>query len=288
MEKAFNLDPSDARVFLEMTQLKTKNGLSPQDKLELYENHQHLLKERDDVYTDYVTLLNSLGQYENALEAIGSYQFRAWEGAEGKVPAQYKLALNELSLRALEENDVKRAQELIEKAFIYPSNLNEGKLEGTKDNHLYFTSGLIYKALKDEEKAIECFKLATLGHDEPAGMMYYYDQPADMILYQALAYEQLNELGEANKRFYRLIDYGERHVYDEVKYDYFAVSIPDFQIFEEDLNVRNKAHCYYLMGLGHLGLKNYEESIKFFDKALVVDPNHQNCLLYKEKALQAN
>lgn len=288
MEKAFNLDQSDARVFLEMTQLMTKNGMTQTDKLALYEAHEQILKERDDVYTDYVTLLNSLGQYERALDAIGSYQFRAWEGAEGKIPAQYKLALKELSLKALEKNEVEKAKELIERAFIYPSNLNEGKLEGTKDNHLYFTSGLIYKALKDEAKAIECFNLATLGHDEPAGMMYYYDQPADMILYQALAYEQLNELGEANKRFYRLIDYGERHVYDEVKYDYFAVSIPDFQIFEEDLDAKNKAHCYYLMGLGHLGLKNYEESVKFFDKALVYDPNHQNCLLYKEKALQAN
>ena len=52
--------------------------------------------------------------------------------------------------------------------------------------------------------------------------MYYNDQPADMILYQGLAFEKLGKTREAKSRFYRLIDYGEQHLNDEGKIEYFA------------------------------------------------------------------
>ena len=137
------------------------------------------------------------------------------------------------------------------------------------------------EALGDEEEAAACFERATIGTDEPAGMMYYNDQPADMILYQGLAKRKLGRSAEAKARFYRLIDYGEQHVGDDVKIEYFAVSLPDFLIFEDDLNVRNQAHCYYLIGLGYLGLDRREEAVKYFDRALSFDPNHQNALRYR-------
>jgi hypothetical protein len=35
--------------------------------------------------------------------------------------------------------------------------------------------------------------------------------------------------------------------------DYFAVSLPDMQLLEDDLSLRNRAHCHYLIGLGNLG-----------------------------------
>ena len=46
-----------------------------------------------------------------------------------------------------------------------------------------------------------CFETATIGTDEPAGAMYYNDQPADMILYQGLAFEKLGKTREAKSRF---------------------------------------------------------------------------------------
>lgn len=114
--------------------------------------------------------------------------------------------------------------------------------------------------------------------------MYYYDQPADMILYKGFAKQKLGKQKEAYACFYKLLDYGEQHLYDEVKHDFFAVSLPDFLIFEDDMDKKNKAHCYYLMGLANLGLGNYEISEEQFDKALEYDFNHQNCRIYKEMA----
>lgn len=134
--------------------------------------------------------------------------------------------------------------------------------------------------MEKAEEAKECLKKAELGADEPAGAMYYYDQPADMILYKGLAQLELGKKKAAYGCFNKLLDYGERHLYDEMKNDYFAVSLPDFLIFEDDMNRKNKAHCHYLMGLSNIGFGNREEAKKQFRKVLEYDFNHQNCRIY--------
>ena len=105
-----------------------------------------------------------------------------------------------------------------------------------------------------------------------------------MILYQALAFQKLGNNREANARFYKLLDYGEEHIRDQVKIDYFAVSLPDFLIFDENLTLKNEAHCYYLMGLAHLGLGQKDKAAEDFDEVLKRDCSHQNGIIYKKMA----
>ena len=51
-----------------------------------------------------------------------------------------------------------------------------------------------------------------------------------------------------------LLDYGTQHRDDEVVMDYFAVSLPDLAIWDEDLKQRNVAHCDQMISLGREGL----------------------------------
>lgn len=280
LERAFKLDDSDARIFLELDQLYKKLNFTPGQRLENYKKYLHLVESRDDLYTEYVTILNLDGQYQKAYDEIMRHNFQTWEGAEGKITTQFKIALTEMAKDSIYRKNYKEAKKLLEKALSYPENLGEGRLEGTKDNNLYYLLGIIYEAIGDGNKAEEYYQKATLGAMEPAGMMYYYDQPADMILYQGLAKEKLKEQKAANARFYKLIDYGEQHIYDIFKMDYFAVSMPDFAIFNEDMDARNKAHCYYLIGLGKLGLKDKKAAAENFAKALEIEPTHQNAMIY--------
>ena len=178
-----------------------------------------------------------------------------------------------MAKKALEEKRFAEAEKLLRDALVYPENLGEGKLEGTKDNHIYYYLGLALEAQGRKDEAAECFKKATSGTDEPAGAMYYNDQPADMILYQGLAFLKLGRVKEARSRFYRLIDYGEQHLEDKVKIEYFAVSLPEFLIFDEDYTARNRAHCYYLMALGNIGLGDREKADEFMKKAVEINPN---------------
>ncbi len=284
LEKAFGLDRTDARVFLELDQLYQKLQISLEERLKNYQENIGLIEKRDDLYTEYVTLLNSLGMYDEAYERISSHSFQTWEGAEGKITAQFKVCLIEKAKALLTTGDGSGARELLEKALSYPENLGEGRLEGTKDNHVYYNLGLAYELLGDKDKANECYEKATLGAMEVAGMMYYYDQPADMILYQGLAKEKLSDQTGANARFYRLLDYGEKHLRDTFKMDYFAVSMPDMSVFDADMTRKNEVHCYYLIGLAHLGLGKKAEAERFLKKVIEMDNAHQNAYIYLKMA----
>lgn len=280
LETAFALDLSDVRIFLELDQLHKKLGWSFEERLADYEAHPELLEGRDDLYIEYITLVNLTGNHKKAYDCIMGHKFHPWEGGEGKITTQYTLALLFLARKALGDKAYEKAEEILRRAFIYPENLGEGKLEGTGDNHLYYHLGLALEGQGRDQEAGECFERATLGTDEPAGTMYYNDQPADMILYQGLAYLKLGRVREARARFYRLIDYGERHLADQVKIQYFAVSLPEFLIFDEDYTMRSRAHCYYLMALGNLGLGEKEEACGFLKEAVKIEPSHMMCRVY--------
>ncbi len=281
MEKAFALNTGDARIFLELDQLYKKLGMSFEKRLENYEKHQELACSRDDLYVEYVTLVNLCGDYQRAYDCIRGRRFHPWEGGEGRVTTQYTLTLLQLARQAFAGKQYGKARELLEKALVYPENLGEGKLEGTKDNHIYYYLGLALEGEGRAEEAVACYRRAVDGTDEPAGAMFYNDQPADMILYQGLACLKLGETGKAKSRFYRLIDYGERHLRDEGKISYFAVSLPDFLIFDEDYTAGNRAHCYYLMALGNIGLGRREKAAEYLRKAAEEEPSHMMCRIYE-------
>ena len=105
--------------------------------------------------------------------------------------------------------------------------------------------------------------------------MFYNDAKPDSIFYQGCSLLKRNQMQEAKALFERLYQYGKDHYHDEVKIDYFAVSLPNFLIFEENLQLRNKVHCDYLMGLGLIGINQFEEANQHLKQALQKDNNHQ-------------
>ena len=89
--------------------------------------------------------------------------------------------------------------------------------------------------------------------------------------------ERMRALGresEAQSRFDKLIRYGEQHLADHVTIDYFAVSLPEFLVFDDDLDRRHVIHCRYMMGLGHLGRGSAAEARKQLEAVLAMDASH--------------
>lgn len=282
LERAFALDTSDARIFLELDQLYKKLGMKPEERLMNYEAHMDVVLVRDDLYVEYTTILNALGRHQEAYDLIMKRHFHPWEGGEGKVTTQYAIALTQIARRELEENNPSKAVELLEKALVFPHNLGEGKLEGAKDNNIHYYLGLAKRALGQETEAVQELEKAAAGNEEPAGMMYYNDQPADLILYQGLANLALGRRKEALSRFHKLVDYGEKHIFDKMSIDYFAVSLPDLQLFDEDLTRRNRAHCYYLIALGSYGLGDLKRAKECYRKTLEIDGAHMGAILHQK------
>lgn len=265
MEKAFSMDKTDARVFFELDQLYKALNYTLKDRLANMNEHSCLLEARDDLYTEYITLLNLNGEYEKAYDCIMNHMFHPWEGGEGKIPAQYRIALMNMA----NNKDAAAAAELLEKALVYPHNLGEGKLIGNLDNDVYYMIGCI-----SEEKRNEAFKLAARGGFELSSAMYYNDQPPEMMYYQAQAIRALGNETEAEKRFDAFIEYADSHMNDDIKIDYFAVSLPDFLIFEADLNKKNKVHCLYMKALGYLGKGDKEKAKECAQKGLELECCH--------------
>ena len=281
LERAYALDASDARVLLELDQLYRKLNMPVEDRLAFLDAHRETAFRRDDLTIEYCALLNDLGRHQEALDLIMARSFHPWEGGEGKVTTQYAVALTQLGVQALLGGHAAEAKALLERALVFPHNLGEGKLEGAKDNNIHYYLGLAERALGNESEAACHLELAAIGEGEPAGMMYYNDQPADMILYQGLANRALGREDRASSRFHKLISYGEKHYFDQVKIDYFAVSLPDLQLFDEDLSLRNRVHCEYLIALGSYGLGDRQRAAGCYDAALAIDGAHQGAILHK-------
>lgn len=278
MEKAFAMDKTDARVFFELDSLYKVMNVLPRERLSHMRENAALLEKRDDLYTEYITLLNLNGEYETAYQCIMSHNFHPWEGGEGKISAQYRIALMQMAEAA---NQIS----YLERALSYPENLGEGKLIGNLDNDIYYKLGMLYE---DPKKRDEALHLAARGDFSLTSAVYYNDQPPQMMYYAAMAIKAIGDEATARKRFETFLSYADQHREDEMKIDYFAVSLPDFLIFNADLNKKNKVHCSYMEALGYLGLGNAAKAAECARKGLELDPAHQGLLeiyyLYKNNS----
>jgi len=279
-ERAFACDQSDSRVLYELDQLYKRLGKAHADRLTLLEEHLTLTNDRDDLYLERVILYNQLGNPERAKVLIESRNFHPWEGGEGKVSGQYLLCHTELAKKAIKANAFAEAIDHLKTTEIYPENLGEGKLYGAQENDIDYFMGIAYEKSGNYALAEKYFKKASEGLDEPAPAIFYNDQPPEKIFYQGLANLKLRDAISAERKFNKLIEYGEKHIVDTVKIDYFAVSLPDMQIFDDDLTQRNINHCNFMIGLGYLGLTQKEKSDFYFKKVLENDNNHLGAIIH--------
>lgn len=275
LEIAFSLDTADARILMELDQLYKRLNESHEHRLELLSRHRELVGSRDDLYLEYATLLNNLGRFDEAIAMIECRKFHPWEGGEGKVPAQYQFARIELARQKIAHGKYDEALALIKQCYDYPLNMGEGKLPGAVESDFNYYTGVILEAMGDKKGAERAFQLATNCSSQPAAAIFYNDQKPDKIFYKGLALLKLGRSSEADELFQKLIDYGVQHMDDIFKIDYFAVSLPDLLIWEDDLDHRNRIHCNYLMALGYLGKGDRERASGCFEKAAAMDNNHQ-------------
>lgn len=274
LETAFALDKTDGRVLMELDQLHKKMQMPPQQRLSFLGKYMDLVCARDDLYIEYITLLNLTGRYAEALSALADHKFHSWEGGEGKAPRQYVFALCAMAKAKIDSKEYADAIALLERTFTYPENLGEGKLFGAQENLQNLLLGIAYERSGEPAKANEYFVKASIGLSQPQSAVYYNDQPPETIFCQGLALLKLGKANEADLRFDRLIEYADQHMDDEIKIDYFAVSLPDFLVFDEDLNKQNKVHCLFMKALGLFGKKDHESASQTLGRAYALDTYH--------------
>jgi len=282
LEKAYQLNPGDARVLMELDQLYKRLNYTVENRLAFIISHRQAADSRDDLYLEKAAMYNFLGEFEKAYRLIIDRKFHPWEGGEGKVSGQYTYSLVEMAKQDIKNRLFNEAIQKLKQARIYPHNLGEGKLDGVQENDIFYWLGCAYEGLNEYTDAEAWFKSATIGLSEPSAAVFYNDQQPDKIFYHGLAWGKQGENLLAKEIFDNLVNYGNIHQDDDVLIDYFAVSLPDLLIFEDDLKKRNHIHCKYISGLGYLGLQQFNDAADAFNEVLAADAMHFGAKLHLE------
>jgi tetratricopeptide (TPR) repeat protein len=262
---AFNANPTDARVLFEWDQLKKRARLaSPEERLRSLEEHQDLVARRDDLTVEYITLLNQRGRWQSALEQLSARRFSPWEGGEGLVSGQYVHAHRALGLAALCEGKALDALKHFEAARHYPRNLGEEKHLLTLERDLDYFSGLAAEKLGDAKLAQLHWKAAAAPHAN-LGIQSYF---------QALGLQALGNRPAAREVSLNLEAFAKRQMEAEPKIDYFATSLPNLLLFDDDLHQRNRIESALLIALASHGLGDVEAAVRLLQVVLDSDTNY--------------
>ena len=262
--RAFAANPHDARLLYEWDQLKKRAGLSPpQQRLRILQENLALVLRRDDLSVEYVTLLNQCGRWKEALEQLNSRTFSPWEGGEGLASAQYVHAHRELGREALAAGKPREALQHFEAARHYPHNLGEGKHLLVLERDLDYFSGLAASDLGDSERARLYWTAGAAPLPSPGIHTYF----------QARALRQLGDGAAADAALAELDRFASDSLRKEPKIDYFATSLPNLLLFDEDLAKRNRVEALLLSALAREGMGKRLEAESLFRKVLAEDQN---------------
>ncbi len=263
IQKAFDMNPQDHRVFYELMQYHRNTGLPVKERLALLRRHADLAAMRDDLYVKAIATRIEDGAYEEALEMLSAHAFHPYEGGEGVLTREHIAANLLLGMRRLAEGVPGEALALFEKAREIPKHYNEGKRPMRYEHaHLDYCMALAYKALGDAQKAAEYFALSAQDGSENPEMDYY-------------AVQSLKALGkdaEAKARADKMLRDTDALLANEGKYPYFTKSLVCTLPFEHDTKLNNEAQCSYFYGLAHKVLGNAAMAEAQLQKALSMKP----------------
>jgi len=263
--RALKANPTDARLLYEWDQLKKRAGLaSPAERLEFLNRHSELVGQRDDLSVELLTLLNQCGKHDEVLEQIECRRFSPWEGGEGLVSAQYVHAHRALGMADLAAGRFKDALTHFEAARHYPANLGEGKHLLTLERDLDFFSGLAAKGLGDARLAEQYWTTAAAELRSPGVHSYFRARALAALGDERAAEEVLQELSR----------FAASELTKTPTIDYFATSLPNLLLFEDDLAKRNRVEAKVLSALASDGLDDREKAIQLLQSATEEDPNH--------------
>lgn len=271
-EKAFQLDPSDARLCYERDQLWKRLGEKPKKRLRELEKYPQLVRQRDDLSLELCALYNQTGRHEIAAQLIANRQFQPWEGGEGGPLAQHVRAQLALGRAALGQGDFSSARSHFEYALASPRNLSEAKHLLANQSDIHYWLGCAFAALGGKKSAREHWLAAATfkGDFQQMSVRAF----SEMTFYSALALEKLGRRAEAKKLLHDLLTYANKLRKVPATVEYFATSLPTMLLFDDDLQFRQETTALFLQAQAHLGLGHKAKARALLKTVLRRDPNH--------------
>lgn len=277
--EAINQNPKDTRLVYEFDQLKKILNYDPQGRLDYLKEHREMVEYRDDLKAEYAWLLCQLKHYDECIKYMESSKFHPFEGGEGKVIEVYKTAKLAIAIQYIENLQYEEAFQILNEINQIPDCLGEAIIEGTPNADVLYYQGICYEAMQMPGMATEMFELCANEQVITTSKLSYKPEKLQMNYFQALANAKLGD----EVRKVEIIDELENIATEKIKInaqiDYFAISVPEFSIFDVDLNIINKAHCYYLLALCEKAKGNLKESQSYIKKSKELNRNKLEVIL---------
>ena len=265
-QKAIELDPSDPRLVSEYDQLCTKLNDPLAGRLAFLEEKRELVLQRDDCTVALAGLHNLTGNPAKALEIVTSRRFHPWEGGEGAVLRQFTQAHLRLGRAALENGDAETALTHFTGAMDAPESLGEAYhlLQAKADVNYWI--GRALKALGRSEEAEKHFTESANEAGDFADMAVTAHSP--LSYYRGLSLHELGREDDARAVFEGLAAFAGTRLCETARIDYFATSLPNLLVFDEDLQARRDAEHHLLIALAQYGLGDTAAARAALEKSL--------------------
>lgn len=98
-----------------------------------------------------------------------------------------------------------------------------------------------------------------------------------MTYYRAMALAALGRESESRTLIHQMRESAAAQLKTTVKIDYFATSLPNFLLFEDDLQKRNRIECLFMLALADLA-EGKPDTATGMKEVLALDPNHLGAL----------
>ncbi len=264
--RAIDADPTDSRLVVEYDQLSAKLNAPISERLQFLHDRRDLALSRDDCAVALASLHNLSDQPAEALRILTSRRFHPWEGGEGSVLRQFTTAHVLLGRKALSEADAAAALEHFQKAMSPPPSLGEAYhlLQARAD--VSYWIGRALSALGRTEEAKQHFILSAEEAGDFSEMAIVEHSP--LTYYRALSLRELGRDCEAASLLESLLAFAETSLQQPAKIDYFATSLPNLLVFDEDFQSRRDAENNLLIALARHGLGEKSAARTALAKAL--------------------
>lgn len=260
MTQAISLDNSYPLWYDELSKYYEVSDADFKDNLALLRNNLEIVKKDVSAPKTYVELLNLNGEYDEAIQFLNTHHFRTWEGGR----ETYWRYVDAHTLKARKLMDDKKNEAAVaelEKALLYPENLEVGKpTHDEKNAMIYYFMGNAYDHMGNAKQAKANYQKSAVSDNGP-GM-------DELLYFQGKSFEKLGQQDKAKELFDILIAKGV--ALREVDSNKSLIAV------EEASTGKRKAvsNAFYLEALGNLGLGNLDKARSQFESAIKADKNN--------------
>ncbi|WP_369374766.1 DUF5107 domain-containing protein [Promicromonospora sp. Populi] len=238
--RARAVDPGDARLLYESDQLAALTGTSPADRLAALLADSPVVPDRDDLLVEVLHLMITEGRSDEALAMLAGRRLHPWEGGEGQALLAWDRAHTHCALDALAEGRPRDAVGHVRAALAPPQSLGEARHPLASTAHLHLLLGdALAAGDSTPTTAADAWRTAAAQRGDFVEMST--QEHGEQTFWTVLALRRTGQNAAAAELTASLRAYRDRYAVEVPRVDYFATSLPDLLLFEDDpLRVRDR------------------------------------------------